>query len=708
MPQAETPRLDEGLASRLPESEPLVATSGRGLAGEILDLYTGGAFSFWRWRPDTDTLLTHGNFQGDSLKDWIMRIHPRDQATFSRFLDQNWQPAPPYVSVDYRFNANRQGDWVRVRHTGGLVVSGGVRMISGMVELISPPQRSRTLLERMESEMIEGENRLRDFLNGAIALSSTPDSEPLLELLRKTLRADTVTLVRLDSRLDVTGMTTPGGGGDAFRVGDLGGPLRQALAAQETGDAGAVFELDLDDTKADYPWVTAKCVLMPNGTVAAVLCAGFRTSRGRTGARRFHSLLSLASSFTSSRICREQEESYRRDLLSQLRQAQRLASLGRLTGGFAHDLNNLLTLVQGHLHLLDEAFASRDWKAGADPLAQIRHTSEQAADFSERLVLFGARKPMEPRVCDLNRIVERFVTMMRRVLEENIEIVLDLDPLIAAIHADEAMLREVLMNLIVNARDAMTTGGTVTIRTRAEFRQVEKGEEMPSRSFVCLSVSDNGATRHSQQLPSMLDSPELIEVDATGSGLGLYHVASIIAEHGGRIEVGAPSGPGNRLHLLFPAHEGAPQTCTTDSGGSQRAACEPLAEARLRGTTILLVEDEMAVRKLVRKLLEVLGCSVIEAVSGREALDLWPEIRDHVSLVVSDIVMPEGVSGWDLARELHHRHPDLGILLTSGYSDLPEDHGLGGIPRIGFLQKPYGVNSLRESLSTLSTAALVS
>jgi DNA-binding NtrC family response regulator len=123
--------------------------------------------------------------------------------------------------------------------------------------------------------------------------------------------------------------------------------------------------------------------------------------------------------------------------------------------------------------------------------------------------------------------------------------------------------------------------------------------------------------------------------------------------------------------------------------------------------TILLVEDENAVRKLVRKLLEVLGCNVIEAVSGREALELWPEIRDQVSLVVSDIVMPEGVSGWDLARELHHCHPDLAILLTSGHGDLPQDHGLGGIPRIGFLQKPYGLNTLREQLSALTSSALV-
>ncbi len=125
----------------------------------------------------------------------------------------------------------------------------------------------------------------------------------------------------------------------------------------------------------------------------------------------------------------------------------------------------------------------------------------------------------------------------------------------------------------------------------------------------------------------------------------------------------------------------------------------------IEGKTILLVEDEVAVRKLARKLLEVIGCEVIEAASGREALDRWPEIRDRVSLVVSDVVMPEGVSGWDLTRELHHRHPDLGILLTSGYSDLPSDHGLGGIPQIEFLQKPYGAGALKAPFrdSSIST-----
>jgi signal transduction histidine kinase len=682
----------------------LTAISGRGLAGEILDLYTGGAFTFWRWTPTTDSLVTHGSLVGESLKDWIMRIHPRDQAAFSEFLDQDWPQAPSFVSIDYRFNANRNGDWIRVRHTGGLPGVGGQTAISGLVEIISPPTRSRTLLERMEGEMIEGESRLKDFFIGAFAMSGASDSEPLLELLRKTLRAETVTLLNLDSRSDITGMITLPGGGDAFRLGDLGGAVRKALSSLNGDPSPEVFELDLDAARTDYPWVTAKTVVMPDGNVAAVLCAGFRTARGRSGARRFHHALSLTSSFTASRICRQLEASQRLDLLAQLRQSQRLSSVGRLTGGFARDLNKLLTSVQGHLHLLEEAVACRDWEAVAEPLAQIRQSSEQAADFSERLLPTGTPRPMEPKVCDLNRIVERFVTMMRRVLEENLEIRLDLDPSIASVRADESMLRDVLMDLLLNARDAMIAGGIVKIQTSSTTRQsAEKGAApLP---FVCLSLSENGSPLHSDHLPALLESLDLKEIDTYGSGFGRYHVASIIAEHGGRLETCGDAPKPNRLLLLFPANEAKPETRTPVP--SSRPAAESLIETHLRGMTILLVEDENAVRKLVRKLLEVLGCNVIEAVSGREALKLWPEIRDQVSLVVSDIVMPEGVSGWDLARELHHCHPDLAILLTSGHGDLPQDHGLGGIPRIGFLQKPYGLNTLREQLSALTSSALV-
>ncbi len=689
----------------LSDSDEFSDASGRSLAGEILDLYTGGAFSFWRWTPTTDSLVTHGSLFGESLNEWLLRIHPRDQAAFSQFLDQDWQKAPPLVSIDYRFHAHRHGDWVRLRHTAGLSGSEGKAVVSGLVEIVSPSARSRTLLKRVEDEMLEGESRLREFLNGLFATCSSPDPEPLLELLRKTLRADTVALVNLDTRHDITDLRSPAGGGSAFRVRDIEAPLRQALGHWNGVSSSGVFELDLDPARADHPWAAAKTVVMPNGSVAAVLCAGFRTIRGRSDAHRFYSALSLASSVTASQVHRHREARHRRDLLTQLRQAQRLSSIGRLTGGFAHDLNNLLTVVQGHLHLLDKALDCRDWEAVVEPLAQLRQSAEQATEFSERLLLFGAPRPMEPKVCDLNRLVERFATMMRHILEENVEIHLDLDSSIASVRADEPMLREALMHLVVNARDSMNEGGVVTIQTSSATRLSTKDGGVPEY-FVRLSISDDGSNSHSDHLPTLWESLDLQEIDTKESKLDLFHVASIIAEHGGRVESCGDPTKANRLHLLFPANEAKPETRIPQPGTQCSSAS--LIETRLHGLTILLVEDENAVRKLVRKLLEVLGCSVIEAISGREALDLWPKVRDQVSLVVSDIVMPDGVSGWDLARDLHHRHPNLAILLTSGYGELPQDHGLGGIPQIGFLQKPYGVNTLREQLAALASPALAS
>lgn len=689
----------------LSDSDDFSDASGRGLAEEILDLYTGGAFSFWRWTPTTDSLVTHGSLLGESLNEWLLRIHPRDQAAFSQFLDQDWQKAPPLVSIDYRFHAHRHGDWVRLRHTAGLLSCEGKTVVSGLVEVVSPSARSRTLLKRVEDEMLEGESRLREFLNGLFTGGSSPDPEPLLELLRKTLRADTVTLVDLDARLDLVDLRTIGGDGSALRVGDIEGPLRQALNHWNGVTSSEVFEMDLDSARTDYPWVATKTVEMPNGSVAAVLCVGFRTVRARSDARRFYSTLSLASAVTASQANRRREALPRRDLLAQLRQARRLSSISRLTGAFAHDLSNLLTLVQGHLHLLDKALACRDWEAVVEPLAQLRQSAEQATEFSEKLLLFGAPRPMEPKVCDLNRLVERFATMMRHVLEENIEIRLDLDSSVALVQADEPMLCEVMMHLLVNVRDAMNEGGVVTIQTSSATR-VSAEEGAAPGSFVRLSISDDGTIPHRDHLPTSWESIDLQEIDTKGSSLDLFHVASFIAGHGGFVESCGDPTKTNRLRLLFPVNEAEPDA-QIPQPASQRSSAS-LLETRVRGLTILLVEDENAVRKLVRKLLEVLGCSVIEAISGREALDLWPKIRDQVSLVVSDIVMPDGVSGWDLARELHHRHPSLAILLTSGHGELPRDHGLGGIPQIGFLQKPYGVNTLREQIAALANPALAS
>ncbi len=653
----------------------------------MLDLYGMGAFSFWQWNPSTNQLSTHGAFSAETLEEWMLRIHPRDQVAFSEFLDCDGSPSSPYLSIDYRIGRSRQGDWVHVRHTIGFLSQGEERLLSGLVEELSSPNLTRTLLERSESELRDGETRTHRFIDEALDLSLGGEVQPLLDLLRQILRADTVSLVELDARFRVLGSVSSNHELSALPLSALHAPLAGALAECRSPGFSNAIELDLD---TDPRWFSIRPVFLTDRRVGGALCVGFRSSHSRIEARRFRSLLSLAATFAATRLEREREELQGRDLLAQLRRAQRLAGAGSLSSAFAGDLNHLLTLVEGHLHLLGEAFEAGDWEGWRESLAQIREASSQATDLSGRLLHVVGQEPADLRHCDLNRIVERFASMMRRVLEGGIGIHLDLDPAIGLVRADEDRIREILLALVLDARDTMPNGGLISISTRPTVHM--DGDD--PRPFVRLRVADERGGEGDGCLPiSSLHDAAAME-EWTGTKAAWHSVASIVEEHGGSIE----SGGNGAVHLLFPA-EGRP--CETSGAAVPGDGGNLRPSPSLAGSTVLLVEDETAVRRLARKLLEVLGCSVVEAASGREALDLWPEVRDRVSLVLTDVVMPEGVSGWDLARELHQRHPGLGILLTSGHGTLPEEQGLGGIPQIDFLQKPYPMNELKASLSKL-------
>lgn len=657
----------------------------RGLAGEVLELYNAGAFSFWEWRPSDDLLSTHGFLAGGTLKDWLLRIHPRDQVVFSEFLDQDWKNPGALATIDYRFNANRQGNWLRLRHTAKPIEREGQEWISGIVELITPPHRSRTLLERMEKEMIEGETRLREFMGGVNLLDEHPEVSSILEILRKSLRADTVLLVRLDSRLDIMGMHSPGGS-QSFRARALGSPLRQALS--ETDSADGVFMLDLDPGETECPWLVAVSVRDSEAKVSGVICAGFRNLQGRTGSRRFYSLLPFARNAVALSLAREKEDKQRAEVLSQLRKSLRSSGLLRLSQDMIRELHGeRIPSGQVDENSRDASFKRMGWpfpsEAGREGVAETTMS---------RWLQAGRAEPGTPEGADLNQAVEAAARVMRGALDGSSELVLDLASGLLPVQANGGLLQELVLLLMMNARDAMPRGGRITVGTRSP----DAGQEAAG---ISLHVSDEGAPRQAAMLAPLLRGPISPGSEEALAHPGLYLLNSAVAEWGGTIRVSEGNGPGNRICLSLPVAPGQIPTSPKRpiSGLLSRNARHP----SLEGATILLVEDEMAVRKLVRKLLEVLGCSVIEAVTGREALEMWPEIRGEVSLVVSDIVMPDGVSGWDLARELHDRHPDLGILLTSGYGDRPKDHGLGDIPTIGFLQKPYTVDILRESLHRL-------
>ncbi|MDF1823035.1 MAG: ATP-binding protein [Verrucomicrobiales bacterium] len=388
------------------------------------------------------------------------------------------------------------------------------------------------------------------------------------------------------------------------------------------------------------------------------------------------------------------QETLRRSATEELfYHSQKLNCVGQLAGGIAHDFNNLLTVIQGHTAFVDmEAQKWNDPKV-TESLDLIKSATSQSIDLVMQLLLFSRDQKANFEQVDPNKIVGDFAKMVRRMIEEHIEMRIELGEDIRPIKADKGMIGQILMNLVVNSRDAMPNGGEILIRTSMVHRS-EKPNEQP---FLSILISDTGTGISKLKLTKIFDPFYTTKKKGEGTGLGLANVATLVRQHQGIIDISSELGKGTEIEILFP---------TVAETKSKPPAAEPKPEGKvdhqsIRGSKVLLVEDESAVRKLVRKLLEMHGCSVIEAQSGKEALDIWPDICDEISVVVSDIIMPEGVSGWDLARHLHERHPNLGILLTSGYNERPEDHGFGNEPQIAFLQKPYESIKLKSNLFEL-------
>lgn len=406
-----------------------------------------------------------------------------------------------------------------------------------------------------------------------------------------------------------------------------------------------------------------------------------------------HSIVELLSDTTKGHTFGDLETSEKKrgvEVLAQLQQAQKLASIGKLASGVAHDFNNSLTVIQGHLMLLEMAISSADNEQSFESLELLRDATEQASGLSKQLLMLGRQSQPNFEQTDLHEIIEDFVRMMKRIIDTDIEFETALTADCSKINADTIMIGQVLMNLVVNARDAMSGKGRICIGTEI-LRDPET-----HRKAISLTISDSGSGIPEDSIKKIFEPFYSTKERGKGTGLGLANVASIIREHSGQIQVKESSSEGTTFEIRLPVEE----KCATEKSTESTAPASNDG-ALLQGTKILLVEDEAAVRKLVKKLLEMLGCTVIEAESGKEALDIWPDVQDDVSLVVSDVAMPEGVSGWDLARELHRARPDLGILITSGYCQTPEELDLGGNDQLAFLQKPYESNRLKATLSEL-------
>ncbi|MGE3888803.1 MAG: ATP-binding protein [Vicinamibacterales bacterium] len=379
----------------------------------------------------------------------------------------------------------------------------------------------------------------------------------------------------------------------------------------------------------------------------------------------------------------------RRLLEEQYRQSQKMEAVGQLAGGIAHDFNNLLTVILGQVSTLSSDGAHPDILEAA---REIGGAADRAAALTRQLLLLSRKQVMRPLDVDLNDAVANVTRLLQRIIGEHIALNAEFAPGLPLVHADPGMLEQVLLNLVVNARDAMPEGGRLELSTSMgvadEFLCHHHGDAEPG-PYVALTVKDTGTGISRDVLPRIFEPFFTTKEAGKGTGLGLATAYGIVRQHSGWIAVESEPGQGTTFTVYLPAlarRTGRP--------------VKPAATAdRPTGTeTVLVVEDEPSVRLLTARVLQHSGYIVLTAPSGAAALDVWREHASDIALVVTDMVMPEGVTGPELARRLRAIRPDLKMIFTSGYTAevLEGNHMLDA--SVHFLQKPFHPDELARSV----------
>lgn len=395
--------------------------------------------------------------------------------------------------------------------------------------------------------------------------------------------------------------------------------------------------------------------------------------------------------------CYAAEITYQLSIEDQLRHSQKMESIGQLAAGVAHDFNNVLTVIEGHAGLLlsEPALAP----AALESVGQIAAAAGRAANLTRQLLTFSRRQVIQPKLIDLNDVIRNVTRMLERLLGEDIKIEINFGGELPAVNADTGMMEQVLINLAVNARDAMPRGGRLEVRTDLYLVNAETSAHHPEAnpgSYVRLSVTDTGCGIDPENLQRIFEPFYTTKAIGKGTGLGLATVYGILRQHDGFVQVYSEKDRGTVFHCNLPAVKNqSPGHDTTITprkvaGGTER---------------ILVVEDEPALRALAGQILKRFGYHVTTAESGVHALKVWDEHAGEFDLLLTDMVMPEGVSGSELAERLRRKKPDLRVIYSSGYSQEIAGHDLTLENGFDFLQKPYHPMKLaelvRESLDRL-------
>jgi PAS domain S-box-containing protein len=368
-------------------------------------------------------------------------------------------------------------------------------------------------------------------------------------------------------------------------------------------------------------------------------------------------------------------------LEEQLRQAQKMEVIGQLAGGIAHDFNNILTIIQGNVSLLLDG--GRIVESDLALVRDISDAAERAARLTRQLLVSSRKQELDASDVDLNEVVRNMEEMVARLLGDTLQLRCAYAPDLPSIHADAGMLEQILLNLVLNARDSMSSDGCLSMETSEAVIQDASAlgnPDAPTGRYVCLSVHDTGCGIAPEHLGRIFEPFFTTKEVGRGTGLGLTTVYGIVKQHHGWIETESQVEVGTTFRVYLPAastysHERRSEAFAADLPGGHEG--------------ILVTEDEPALRALVGKLLERCGYTVWLAESGVDTLRLWSMHRDEIALLVTDIMMPGGMLGPELARRLQAEKPDLKVIFTSGYGGDMATEGLVLVEGANLIKKPW-------------------
>jgi len=383
-----------------------------------------------------------------------------------------------------------------------------------------------------------------------------------------------------------------------------------------------------------------------------------------------------------------------RQLEEQLRQSHKMEAIGQLAGGVAHDFNNLLMIVQGHNERLLSQLQATD--PAYEDAAAVQAAVKRATSLTRQLLAFSRKQVLQPTALDMNQVIGELGKMLHRVIGEHIEVTLITSPSLWCVRADQSQMEQVLLNLALNARDAMPQGGRLTLAARnaeVEETQAEKQGPRPGK-YVVLEVSDNGTGMEAETQKHIFEPFFSTKEPGKGTGLGLASVYGVVKQSGGWVSFRSQLGCGTTFTIHLPAVCEAPP----------RATNEPAPIMRTQGSeTILLVEDEEEIRSLVTQYLQRIGYTVLPAKNGHEALEITRHYDDPIHLLVSDVVMPQ-MGGHELAQHLRLLRPQAKVLFTSGYPEHASLTEKSAGQNVVLLQKPFLLTALAGKMRELLDA----